>query len=314
MNMTKKERYKMVRDMLNTVRGMIENQSYRDALSHLQLAASIIPEHECPSTEANDLRSKIFGIEFDVISYLEQQERQEQEMQAKSIVHFGFDKLNTEPTATIQTATDELHKAFDAFNHALFNSALPQVALTIQTKGKRNFHGWFTVDPIWSVEKGGMMHEINISAESLNRPFLAVMETLLHEMIHLYCTVKGIQDTSRGNTFHNKHFKAASEAHGFYYDAPADKRYGWAYSKLKPETVQLISSFGLDVSAFKISRQELPPSEKKTNSYKWECPECGCKVRSTKKEVKLICGECSDFDEMEIIKLKLVASTESEEE
>ena len=53
------------------------------------------------------------------------------------------------------------------------------------------------------------MKEINLGAESLKRSVPEIVATLLHEMVHYYCHVNGIQDTS--NTYHNKRFKEECE-------------------------------------------------------------------------------------------------------
>jgi hypothetical protein len=211
--------------------------------------------------------------------------------------------------STIEQATKELHKAFNMLNKEFFGGSLPMVALTIQTKGKRLALGWFSVEKIWTGE-GIEMHELNISAETLNRPYEEIMRTLLHEMVHLYCAVqeRPIKDTSRGGTFHNKNFKEAAEKHGFFYDEPADARYGWAFPKLTPETIKLINNgfkFQINKAAFKIARLEPDSSSKKTNSFKWVCPNCEAKVRSTKEEVKLVCGDCSDFEDGLIVNFEL---------
>lgn len=55
------------------------------------------------------------------------------------------------------------------------------------------------------------LKEINIGAESLKRPVAEVIATLLHEMVHNYCHVNGIKDTSRSGTYHNKRFKEECE-------------------------------------------------------------------------------------------------------
>lgn len=201
--------------------------------------------------------------------------------------------------SNIQNAVTALHKAYNYLNKALFAGELPPVALTIQTRGKRLANGWFTYDPIWQDKKQKIqMHEINISAESLNRPYQEIMRTLLHEMVHLYCHQNGIKETSRNGTFHNKRFKDECEKHGLYYDEPADKKYGWAFPKLTPDTVILIEGFDIDRKSFLIARVDETPSKatKKANSFKWVCPSCEDTVRSTKADVKLVCGNCSDFE------------------
>lgn len=218
--------------------------------------------------------------------------------------------------ASIQMATDELHKAYRLLNQEFFGGNLPEVALTIQTQGKRLAYGWFTPAEIWTDKDQQIkLHEINISAEALDRDYMEIMRTLLHEMVHLYCHINEIQDTSRNGTFHNKRFKMASEMHGFEYDGVADKKYGWSFSKLTAKSVEKISSLGISPDSFVIARRSggaggegsEDGEEKKSNSFKWVCPSCEAKVRSTKEKVSLVCGECSDFDENEIVRFELEA-------
>ena len=189
----------------------------------------------------------------------------------------------------------ELHKAFDCLNKEFYKGELPEVIITIQSKGKRNALGWFTVGKVWD-DGTQSKHEINISAEYANRGFMDIMKTLHHEMIHLYCSVNGIKDTSRGNTYHNGNFKKVSEEHGFYYktDAP-DKKCGWSFSNLTEESIERIYKFDLNREVFSLKRQDFSEqgekSKKKSNIIKWQC-ECGQIVRTSKDGLNIICGDC----------------------
>ena len=172
----------------------------------------------------------------------------------------------------------ELHKAFDCFNKEFYNNELPKVIITIQSRGKRNALGWFTKGKVWDDGKQEK-HEINISAEYTNREFMDIMRTLHHEMIHLYCAVNDIKNTSRGGTYHNTNFKRVSEEHGFYYKENAyDKKCGWSFSSLTDETIEKIKNFGIDESVFSLRRYDFSTSgsdkeKKKSNIIKWQC---GC--------------------------------------
>lgn len=213
-------------------------------------------------------------------------------------------------SVTISAATHELHKLFNCLNKHFFAGELPMVALTIQTRGKRLAYGWFTVGKVWTADNVEM-HEINIAAETLDRSYEEIVRTLLHEMVHLHCSEKGIKDTSRNGTFHNKKFKEECEKHGMFYDEPADKKYGWAFPRLSWETIKLVNNkfhFQINKEVFVLARSSETGSdgeEKKSNSYKWVCPECQAKVRSTKPEVKIVCGECSDFESLKIVQFQL---------
>jgi rubrerythrin len=207
--------------------------------------------------------------------------------------------------SNIQMASEELHVAFQHLNKHFFNNQLPEPAITIQSGGKRRSMGWCSSNEIWSDNEGTIQkYEINISAEYLNLEFYETMDTLLHEMVHLYCSVNGIKDASRGGTYHNKRFKAECEQRGFYYpDLQPDKKYGWAFPKLTEEAKKILDTFNLNKDAFRIARMtygkiEQPEESenaaeemKKSNSIKWICEECNMTVRSTK-VVHIICGDC----------------------
>lgn len=201
----------------------------------------------------------------------------------------------------IQKASAELHKGFDKLNNALFGGKLPGAAITIQSQGrKKGVLGWCTVGEVWNDKDGNTKkYEINITAEYLNRPMNEVMETLLHEMIHLHNNVNGIKDTSRGYTYHNKRYKEQAEAHGL--NVEHHDKIGWSLTSLKPETERLINGFGLDASAFEIARLHFGGAEsgkgKGSSQTKWICG-CGTAIRATK-EIDVTCNECEQKFEKE---------------
>lgn len=213
--------------------------------------------------------------------------------------------------AYIQTATNELHKAFKKLNETFFNNELPEPAITIQTSGKRKSMGWCTTKEVWGDREGKIkLYEINIAAEFLDFDFVEIMDTLMHEMVHLYNIVQGVQDCSRGGTYHNKKFKQEAENRGFYFEGDKlDKRYGWYNPKLTKETKEKILTLGINEKAFVIARRGMAlhrsteggenegerqeeQQEERKKSFKWVCPGCGLIVRSTKPEIAIQCMEC----------------------
>ena len=226
---------------------------------------------------------------------------------------------------TINAVTQELHKAFDLFNERFFENKLPTPAITIQTSRHNKLSmGWCSVHPIWSDKKGETKrYEINISAEYIDQDFFETMDTLMHEMVHLYNLVHNIQDCSRNETYHNKHFKNRAIKSGFEYenDKP-DPKYGWSFARLSQKTKDIINQMDIDQSVFSIARRlprylqpvisneldnfsagitpntytdfEMPdlPAVAKKTTWKWTCPGCGTIVRSTKPHVHIKCGDC----------------------
>ena len=119
-----------------------------------------------------------------------------------------------------------LNKIFDLLNEEYFENALSRPTITIQSTPRA--YGHFSLrDDTW-LSKTGSTHEINIGAGTLSRPIEEVTATLLHEMVHYYNHVNGIQDCSRGNTYHNRKFRDAAEQRGLII-AHSDK-YGWSHT------------------------------------------------------------------------------------
>lgn len=117
------------------------------------------------------------------------------------------------PANRSQELLAELYRAFNFFNKKFVKGELPNVVITVQNQGRRNALGWFGKG-FWAdkVTDNGVS-EINLSAEYVARGPNSLLETLLHEMAHLYNASKGIRDCT-GGQYHNKHFKVAAERFG----------------------------------------------------------------------------------------------------
>jgi len=197
----------------------------------------------------------------------------------------------------IADATNELHRCFDLLNKRYFNGELATPALTIQSAGKRQAYGWCSLVPFWDGDE--QKFEINMSAEHLKRDKYELMRTLLHEMVHLHNSMIGVQDVSRGGTYHNKRFKEACERDGmfFYEITEPDKKIGWSQAVLTDETKVFVDTMEVRQEAFGIYRA-VPvggkAGKKKSNSFKLECPTCGLKVRASKPGVKVRCSDCDE--------------------
>jgi predicted SprT family Zn-dependent metalloprotease len=198
-----------------------------------------------------------------------------------------------------------LNKIFDLLNEEFFENELSRPTITIQSTPRA--YGHFTLsDKTW-VSKLGGTHEINIGAGTLSRDILDVCATLLHEMCHYWNYENGIQDCSRGNTYHNKHFKATAESVGLI--VTKSDKYGWAHTEPSDQLIEWILDH--DIEEIRINRTEttgirvvggntaasggLTPTGSNPNSHsrKYICPCCGNSVRATK-QVNVICGDCME--------------------
>lgn len=195
-----------------------------------------------------------------------------------------------------------LNKIFDLLNAEFFESALSRPTITIQSTPRA--YGHFSLrDNTW-VSAVGDTHEINIGAGTLARPIEQVAATLLHEMVHYFNYENGVQDCSRGNTYHNKRFKVAAEAHGL--TVTHSDKYGWSHTAPSEALLDFILENGLtdilinrnEYGGFQVtgtgthSGTGMTPPRRPSSTRKYICPCCGNSVRATK-AVNIACLDCN---------------------
>lgn len=188
---------------------------------------------------------------------------------------------------------ESLENAFDMLNRALFDSALSKSVITIAPTPSA--YGHFTPWKSWEADDGSKFCEINLGAETLNRPAIETMATLVHEMVHQWCYEHDLKDTSRGNTYHNKVFKIEAEKRGL--TITCDNRFGWSVTEPGDKLLVMERQ-----GAFKKAETELhrlgsawskATGKTKSSTRKYVCPKCALSVRATK-EVNIVCGECQE--------------------
>ena len=196
-----------------------------------------------------------------------------------------------------------LESAYRVLNNLYFNSELPEVVITIQSSQRT--YGHITVRKIWR-DSWDSYHEINISAEHLNRPIENVIATLVHEMCHLYAMENSIKDTSNGGRYHNKRFKEIAEqrdlriSHAQYI--------GWSVTEPTERLKEVIKEYHLDAQFDYVRMGEHmlaggnggsdgtggidgKPPKKKSSTRKYVCMGCNNSVRATK-DVNIMCMDC----------------------
>lgn len=136
-----------------------------------------------------------------------------------------------------QRVSNYLVKVFKAVNEEYFENELEIPTITIQsTVGA---YGHVSVSKLWTNGETAT-HELNLSADYLNRPIENVVATLIHEGCHLYAMQKGIKDTSNRGVYHNKRFKELAEARGLHIER--HPRYGWTLTEPTEETLDFCIS------------------------------------------------------------------------
>ena len=207
-------------------------------------------------------------------------------------------------TTKMSRAVSQLEHIYNALNTDFFQNELPIPIITVQSKP--GTYGHCTTSKVWQRKDGGA-YELNIAAEVLNYPIEETLDTMLHEMVHLYCRENGIKEVSRGGKYHNKRFKAEAERRGLVC-IPCGQ-YGWNTTP-SDKLVEYALSKGWN--EIKIGRGSLPPiirtgasgtaqtgaettggGKRLSSTRKLQCPKCGCSVRATK-TVRIMCMDCME--------------------
>jgi hypothetical protein len=189
----------------------------------------------------------------------------------------------------------ELYRLFQLLNKNFFKDKLELPMILIQSK-RKNILGTCSVDRIWinKANKKGKLakYEITISAENLDRSDEEILTTLLHEMVHLYCSLNNIKDTSNNHVYHNKKFKEEAEKKGLNIEYA--KTIGWSITTLKQDTKNLIKTFKINSKVFDYYRKsfETAKKTKKIRRNKYKCNGCDITLNSLK-DLNLICGNCN---------------------
>ena len=194
---------------------------------------------------------------------------------------------------------------FRTLNAHYFNNIIEEPIITIQSTPRA--YGHVTVAKAWTRgQTGETRRELNIGAGTLDRPIENVTATLLHEMVHLYNLQIGVQDTSRGGTYHNKRFKESAEKVDLHISY--DSRIGWSLTELTEALIDFIISQGWE--DIRMSRNEgfsasgiggkggsttgTGTATKKGNSRKMVCPCCRLTVRATRDNLRILCVDCNE--------------------
>lgn len=207
-------------------------------------------------------------------------------------------------TMTYADAAKKLEELFDICNDHFFANTLERPVLTILADDC-SAYGWCSTGKRWKSGESEF-HEINISAEYLNRPIAETIGTLVHEMVHLDNIYKGVQDCSSNGRYHNKKFKAAAEAHGL--TVTKLNGYGFARTALDEESLAWVKEQGFEtIDLVRVRRsasrgtsagtttggesgeEAATPARSKYKYY--QCPCCGVRFY-TVAEINASCNDC----------------------
>ena len=205
-------------------------------------------------------------------------------------------------TTKMSRAVSQLEHIYNSLNTDFFEGRLPVPIITVQSKP--GSYGHCSVAKVW-MRPDGSTYELNIAAEVLNYAIEETLDTMIHEMVHLYCRENNIKEVSRGGKYHNGKFKEEAEKRGLtcvpcgqygWNTTPNDglveyaANKGWNEIRIGRNTGPAIrvgaSGTGSMIVVGTDSGERRPSSTRK-----YQCPCCKNSVRATK-AVNLICGDC----------------------
>ena len=208
-------------------------------------------------------------------------------------------------TTKMSRAVGQLEKMYNVLNLDKFGGALPVPVITVQSKP--GTYGHCSRARIWQ-RKEENTYEMNIAAEQLSAPIEEIIDTLLHEMVHLYCRENEIKEVSRGGKYHNKKFKELAEKvglkcvdtgiHGWNTVGTGNDALieyalekGWNEIMLNRESVG--ARIRIPGAGTAHDGEPVREGKRPSSTRKLKCPCCGNSVRATK-VVNIICGDCME--------------------
>ena len=154
-------------------------------------------------------------------------------------------------TTKMSRAVSQLEHIYNSLNTDFFHGELPVPIITVQSKP--GTYGHCSVAKVWQRPDGGA-YELNIAAEVLNYPIEETLDSMIHELVHLFCRQHGIQEVSRGGTYHNKRFKEEAERRGL--ECYRTEMYGW---NTRPTDRLVEYALEKGWNEIQIGRSTLPP-------------------------------------------------------
>lgn len=141
----------------------------------------------------------------------------------------------------------------------------------------------------------GLEDEIILNSQYLDRPLYTILETVLHEDLHLWQQRFGDYPIRRN--YHNAEFVAKAESLGLhpfpivgFHWKPADGPFEallYEYGVYRPEEVTEVDE------GERRNYWETDTKKGKSTLSAWECPSCHLKVRvGVRRDIRILCGEC----------------------
>lgn len=209
------------------------------------------------------------------------------------------------PTATTYSL---LNEAYDFFNGALFDGALPKVLISLQRH--KGSYGYFCGGRFGSRDGATRADEIALNPSHFKeRDERAILSTLVHEQAHVWEFHGG---TASRTAYHNKIWATKMKTLGLHPSstgAPGGKETGQsvshyiiaggAFDLAHKAFVKKFGDRSLFVDILTDPERQRRATKKNESKTKFECDECGTKAWA-KPTANLHCGDCDKPMESEI--------------
>jgi SprT-like family len=214
------------------------------------------------------------------------------------------------PITTIEYSA--FQHAYDYFNAALFDNALPHVLVTLQRRPR--MRGYFWAERFRGRARPTKAHELALNPDHFGRTDEEILSTLVHEMVHVWQQECGYPGRGR---YHNREWAAKMLDLGLH---PTDtgkkggKMTGQRVSHYIVErgrfaqvTARLLKTgFTLNWQSNFPPRQTRERRAKAASKTKYSCPGCGLNAWA-KPDATLFCGECYADGTGELLRLDMQA-------
>lgn len=197
---------------------------------------------------------------------------------------------------TTHEVIKNLETLFEKLNEKFFNGALLMPYITLFVGAKKNgddIRGAFYSDKYINVNNDAdFKYEIGIAGERLGDGIFQVAETLMHEMVHMFCEMNGYADT-KGRS-HTKIFKREAEKRGLICEKA--KGIGFGHTEATPQFCDFIQNLvdngAINPDICTYARYTTFPETKSTQRKAFICPVCSAKV-TAKPDTAIACMNCN---------------------
>lgn len=180
----------------------------------------------------------------------------------------------------------QLEHIFRILNMDIFKGRLPIPIFTIFVIDRK--HEWY-----FQV-RNQKQYVIALNQKELEKSEEEIICNMLHCMVHEYCKLFGIQESSREGRYHNIKFGESAEAHGLIVKKTSEE--GYITIGIQESVKKLIRQKFTDLRknmdiAIEMNSKTLTINTKAAYTTIWECPICHAKAKASH-NAKLYCGYC----------------------